>query len=424
MRKRTGKNRRTQRALYRVVAAVLVTVFLCTTPVGMLTVQATTVDKIKDQIKKDQEVLDRLNETISHISDEQDLTQEIIDDLNAEIVNMLTSISLKEDEIAAKEAEIAAKEGEIAEKQLDIEQAELDYNAAKAREEEQYQAMKIRIRLMYENSGTSFLSKILGSKGLAGLINSLDIIEKVYQSDNEMLVAYEATKNEVQRMWDQLVIDKQNLEADKQQLEADRQQLEDDREHLQELKAQLDSQLAAKKAEAANYEAELKRYKADAAAAKKKIQNEQKELKKLEDQLKAQNAAINGTYVDKGYSGTIDSANGSDLGKKIAKYACQYIGNPYVYGGTSLTNGADCSGFMWRVYKNFGYSLPRTSYEQRSAGKSVRYEDAQPGDLICYDGHVGMYIGGGKLVHASNAKTGIKVSNATYRPILSVRRIV
>ena len=93
-------------------------------------------------------------------------------------------------------------------------------------------------------------------------------------------------------------------------------------------------------------------------------------------------------------------------------------------GGTSLTNGADCSGFTYRVYQEFGYSIPRTSYQQRSAGTGVTYENAQPGDLICYDGHVAMYIGNGMIVHASSAKTGIKVSRAQYRTILAVRRII
>ena len=135
-------------------------------------------------------------------------------------------------------------------------------------------------------------------------------------------------------------------------------------------------------------------------------------------------AAANGNYTTTNYTATIDDASGSELGKKVAKYACQYIGNPYVLGGTSLTNGADCSGFTYRVYKDFGYNLPRTSYEQRSAGTGVDYSEAQPGDLICYDGHVGLYIGGGLIVHASSKKTGIKVSKATYRSILSVRRIL
>lgn len=100
-----------------------------------------------------------------------------------------------------------------------------------------------------------------------------------------------------------------------------------------------------------------------------------------------------------------------------------FIGNPYVFGGTSLTNGADCSGFVQSVYKNFGVTLPRSSTDQRSAGTGVSYTEAQPGDIICYAGHVGIYIGNNQIVHASSPTTGIKVGNATYRSILSVRRI-
>ena len=110
--------------------------------------------------------------------------------------------------------------------------------------------------------------------------------------------------------------------------------------------------------------------------------------------------------------------------RSVANYAMQFIGNPYVYGGTSLTNGADCSGFVQSVYKNFGVSLPRSSSQQRSAGTAVDYADAQPGDIVCYAGHVGIYIGNGQIVHASSPTTGIKVGNATYRSILSVRRIL
>lgn len=118
-------------------------------------------------------------------------------------------------------------------------------------------------------------------------------------------------------------------------------------------------------------------------------------------------------------------SSNSSMGQNIANYALQFVGNPYVYGGTSLTNGADCSGFIMSVYKNFGISLPRTSGEQGQSGTNVGgLGNAQPGDLVSYSGHIGIYIGGGQIVHASTAKTGIKVSNASYRPILSVRRIV
>ena len=117
--------------------------------------------------------------------------------------------------------------------------------------------------------------------------------------------------------------------------------------------------------------------------------------------------------------------NSVSKGQQVANYALQFVGNPYVYGGTSLTNGADCSGFTQSVYKHFGYSIPRTSSAQRSAGRAVSWADRQVGDLICYSGHVAIYIGNNKIVHASNSKDGIKITYpANYTTVLSVRRIV
>lgn len=118
------------------------------------------------------------------------------------------------------------------------------------------------------------------------------------------------------------------------------------------------------------------------------------------------------------------SAQPASNGQVIVDYACQFIGNPYVWGGTSLTDGADCSGFVQSVFAHFGISLPRTTYDQIYAGVEVSYDQAMPGDLICYDGHIGIYIGNGQIVNAQNPEQGIGISPATYTTILSVRRIV
>lgn len=139
---------------------------------------------------------------------------------------------------------------------------------------------------------------------------------------------------------------------------------------------------------------------------------------------KTQNAANNEAKAEAAVA-IARSSNGSAMGKEVVDYACQFVGNPYVYGGTSLTNGTDCSGFVMSVYQNFGVSLPHSSSAQRSKGYDVGgLENAQPGDIICYSGHVAIYVGDGKIVHASTSKTGIIVSdNVNYRKVLSVRRI-
>ncbi len=380
-----------------------------------MAVQASTIKDIQNQIKDTQNQLDGINDKISSLTDEQDLVQERIDDLNSEIINTMTSIGIKEDEIAAKEAEIADKQT-----QIDLTQQE--YEAAVERERQQQEDMAVRTRLMYENSKSTYLSIFLAGDGLADILNRMDYIEKIYEYDKQKLEEYIETQNQVQALWEQ-------LEAEKTQLESDKSGLVADREALQSQKVNLDALLAEKKQESANYDAEIKKAQQEASVAKALLQQEQEQLKKLQAQQNQASSggstnAANGNYTSTSYTATIDNASGSDLGKKVAKYACQYIGNPYVSGGTSLTNGADCSGFTYRVYKDFGYNLPRTSYEQRSAGAAVSYEEAQPGDLICYDGHVGIYIGGGLIVHASSVRTGIKVSNANYRTILAVRRII
>ena len=388
--------RKKTRKLCKCIGTGLLALTLAFSP---LEASASTISQVKDKISQTQQELEGYNEQISDLTDEQDLILEQMDDLQAEIQNLLTTIGLLEDEIAQKEDEIAVKEQE--------------YAQAKLREEAQKDAMTLSLQLMYEKGSTSLIDVLLGSGSFGQLLNGALYVEQVYQYDRDRLAEYVAAKEHVQELWDALVEEKAGLEED-------RKSLQDQEQYCEGLKRQL-------KKQADNYDALIAQATKSADEAKKQLKKEQDELKRLQEeerQKQAAAAAANIKVTNTSYSSIVDNASGSDQGKKIAKYALQFVGNPYVAGGTSLTKGADCSGFTYRVYKDFGYSLPRTSYQQRSAGKSVAYADAQPGDLICYEGHVGMYIGGGYIVHASSAKTGIKVSKANYRTILAVRRIL
>lgn len=170
----------------------------------------------------------------------------------------------------------------------------------------------------------------------------------------------------------------------------------------------------------------------DFVKAESKAEEEARLAKEEEERRKAQAAASANSKKpessgNKNYnsaSSYIPAGGGSASGNAVAEFALQFKGNPYVWGGSSLTNGTDCSGFVMSVYKNFGVSLPHSSTADRGVGSGVgSLAEAQPGDIICYSGHVGIYIGGNQIVHASTSKTGIIVSNASYRNILAIRRI-
>ena len=403
---------------------LLMTALLLTAGSG-IKAGASSISELQQQIAAHQKELEKANNKVSDLKDAQSLIEELIDDLNSEIINTMTEISLKEDEISEKEGEIAEKQTQIRDKQSDIQVTEQEYYQAKDREEKQQDDMQVRVRKIYETSQSSLLNLVLQGTGLGNLLNRLEFVEQLYTYDRKKLADYQEARQLVRELWDRLEAEKAQLELQKLQYEADKARLEEAKSELSRQKTELDQALAMRKKESANYEAEINKARQEANVAKTLIQQEQQELKRLQqEQNKGNTAAANGNYTDTGYTSIIDNAKGSELGKKIAKYACQFIGNPYVYGGTSLTNGTDCSGFTWRIYLNFGYSITRTSFSQRSDGVEVSYANAQPGDIICYSGHVGMYIGGGKIVHASNQKDGIKVSSATYRDIITVRRII
>lgn len=417
-------------------------------------VQATTIcdlEKEKQELEKQKEEAqnkqkeesDKLNSVsgrIDSIQGDADAVAEEIDEADAALVETLASVEIIEEELSDKEEEIKVTTAE--------------YEKAKEKEEEQYEAMKLRIRFMYEKGDSTYLQLLLESQNFSEAVNKAEYITQLYDYDRRMLEEYEAAKEECENLKNRLEEEKAELEAQQHELQEEQKNLETLLSEKQKIYDNYEVQIAQARQEAAIYKANIKKQTEEIRnleAASKKKDSEIEAAKKAEEEArKAQEEALrrqaeeaagqsdeSGSSSGSSSSGGSSSGSGSSgyasassyagsgsKGQQIASYACQFIGNPYVPGGTSLTDGADCSGFVWRVYKDFGYSVPRTSYGCRSAGTEVSYADAQPGDIVCYAGHVGLYIGNGQIVHASTQKTGIKITNATYKEILTIRRIV
>lgn len=413
-------------------------------------VRATTISGVKKEQQKTQNNLNSVNQQITAIQSDQAQAQEELDQLSDQLVDILTSIDICQDEIAVKEKE--------------IEQAKKDYEDARKKEEDQYASMKKRIQFMYEQGDSAYLQVLLESQNYADMVNKADYIESLYEYDKQLLAGYVESKNQVAELKGRLEDEEADLEASNYELQQEEAALQTLVDEQKKTVANFDAQLASAKKKAASYKqqledqtAQIKKLEEEAAAKKKK---EEEARKKQEQERKQQQQANQTQTIDTGNGaqqttgddpaqvdtgddaqttdpGTVDTGKGTDsmnagagavtggsgVGQQAANYACNFVGNPYKFGGTSLTNGTDCSGFTQAVYAHFGISLPRDSYSQRSCGTEVSYANAQPGDIICYAGHVALYLGNGQIVHASTERTGITYGYATYRTILSVRRV-
>lgn len=392
-------------------------------------ISATTISDLQKDVQKNQSQLKGAQQKISDAQEAQEGVEEEINEIDAELVGLLTDIDLIEDAIEEKEEEIAA--------------TQVEYDAAVAEKDEQYESMKIRIQFMYEKGDSSYLHMFFGSSNMGDMVNKAKYVEELYDYDRKLLAEYEDTVQRVVELQDR-------LEEEKSELETSKIELQEGQEYLEEM-------LAQKRTEYENYSVMLTKAKQEAATYTARIKQETAQIKKLEEEerkrkeeeerkrkeeeerLKKEQEALlasqnsgeseaseksEDTKSEEQETPKTTASSGSSKGQDIANFACKYIGYPYVAGGTSLTNGADCSGFVMAVYQNFGISLPRSSYAQSSAGKAVSYSEAQPGDVIYYGGHVGIYIGNGQIVHASTERSGIKITSATYRSIITVRRIV
>ena len=413
------RNKKNQRIYALILTGALVLSFAAQ---PVISARAATSAELKKQQSQTQSQLNNTEGEASSLQSEQSGVSSALQQKTSEIAENMAAIGVMEDEITDLESQIEVKTTE--------------YQAAQEEEKNQYESMKKRIQFMYEKGDTNYVQLLITASSFGDMLNKAEYVDQMYDYDRKMLIKFEEA---VQAVADA----KKALEDEKSELETTQAELQENQSYLESQKAELqdeydnyDDLIAEAQSDAAELRAKIKQQNSQIQTAEAEEAAAEAARKQAEADAAAAAAAAAGTTTtdsttsSEGSSTAATTARtyssaGSASGSNVASYACQFVGNPYVYGGTSLTSGADCSGFTQSVYAAFGYSIPRTSYSQINAGTAVdSLADAQPGDLICYGGHVAIYIGNGQIVHASTPATGIKYGYAAYRTILGIRRII
>lgn len=394
--------------------------------------------EIQAQKSETQSKLSEAESQVSSLESQKNALMGQINSTQQELVTIMTQIDMLKEEITDKEADIK-------ETQEDLKEAEAD-------RDEQYESMKKRIQYLYENGGTdSWAQILLESESIADMLSKIENNGKMYDYDREALEKMKAVVQQVQDLENQLITEKAELEDSKKEQEDKQETLETKMADLKASASDYESQIATVKAQAQEYKnliaqqnAELQQIQKEEEAAAKAAEEARKQAAAQESQSSNSNSGSNGSSGNTssgstsgatgntGSSGSSSNDNASydsATGAAVVAYASQFIGNPYVYGGNSLTNGIDCSGFTQQIFAHFGYSLPRTSDAQAYSGVGVSWENHRAGDIIVYSGHVAILTGDGGIIHASNSapypQGGIKyTANALYRSYIAIRRIV
>ena len=375
-------------------------------------------DAEKKKSQAEQDLKDKKNE-INGLKDQQQITADDIKNKSAKL-----------DEILAAQKKL---QKDITSKQAEIEQNQKDLAAAQEKQQEQYDAMKKRIQFMYENSAEDNIwTAIIESNGITDMLNRIEYVSDVYDSDRALMDSYQAAVEQVKEIGTKLDKDMNELTAMQDDYEKQQADVEAAIVALENQKEQYASQIAQAQQQADNYQniitaqgkiIQEQEAAAAAAAAAAARANSSSSSPSYDGGGAGKGGSIASDYAAGG--GKNPGASTGVSGSSVVSYAMQFVGNPYVWAGNSLTNGVDCSGFVHEVYAHFGISTPRYSQAFKSVGQAVSFDNIQPGDVVVYPGHVAIYAGGGVIVEAQSTKAGITANRSVQcHTILAIRRLV
>lgn len=374
----------------KLIALFLVASFLVTLPYAAEQVYGTNAQNKKDEAEEN---LKDVEDEMDDIKDKQDEVEGELKDVRKQLSNLISQQN--------------ALEAEIGSTQATLEQTQVELEEAKKDAQNQYEAMKLRIKFMYENSSNDSLwAAIFESNGIADMLNRVEYISTIYESDRELTEQYKETVAKVEEKERQLFVKRDELLMKQETFLGQQLEIESMLASLEDKQNEYANQLASAKKKAEAY---------------KKTIAEQEEIIRREEEEKRQEETSKPSYDGKNVTG-----------EELVRYAKQFVGNPYVWGGNSLTKGCDCSGFVHLIYKHFGYNLVRYSLSFLYEGVPVDIEDIKPGDIVVYArnkegiAHVAIYAGDGKIVEAQSSKAGITDNRPLQnnRKILGIRRVL
>lgn len=374
------------------ISLVLVLCFLVAVPYTAERYFATNAQNKKEEAEEN---LKDIEDEMDDIKDKQDEVQGELNQVRKKLSNLIN-----------KQKEL---ESEINGTQSEIEKTQEELDAAKADAKEQYEAMKIRIKFMYENSSNDdLLTAIFESNGIVDMLNRVEYISTIYKSDRALTEQYKETVAKVEEKEQQLFVKMDELLMKQETFLGQQLEIE---------------QMVASLEDAQNeYKTQLAEAKRQADAYKKTIKEQEEIIRKQEEEKRKQEEANKKPTYTGGQNVT---------GEMVVNYALQFVGNPYVWGGNSLTKGCDCSGFVHQIYKYFGYNLVRYSLSFAYEGVAVSKSDMKPGDIVVYGrnsegiGHVAIYMGNGKIVEAQSTKAGITCNRSVfYKEPIAIRRVL